>query len=29
MRNDRKARGLDGKRAIEIERIYVLKEFQA
>src|SRR4030095_16945266 len=28
MRNDRKARGLDGKRAIEIERIYVQKEFQ-
>jgi len=28
MRSDRKARGLDGKRAIEIERIYVLKEFQ-
>lgn len=28
MRDDRKARGLDGKNAIEIERIYVLKEYQ-
>jgi hypothetical protein len=28
MRSDRHARGLDGKRAIEIERIYVLKDFQ-
>jgi diamine N-acetyltransferase len=28
MRNDRVGRGLEGKKAIEIERIYVLKEYQ-
>ncbi|MBX2922258.1 MAG: GNAT family N-acetyltransferase [Chitinophagaceae bacterium] len=28
LRNDRKAKGLEGKNAVEIERIYVLKEYQ-
>lgn len=28
LRNDRKAKGLEGRNAIEVERIYVLKEYQ-
>jgi len=28
LRDDRKGRGLDGKKALEIERIYVLKDYQ-
>ncbi|MBX3257847.1 MAG: GNAT family N-acetyltransferase [Chitinophagaceae bacterium] len=28
LRNDRKAKGLEEKKAVEIERIYVLKEYQ-